>query len=360
VKAKKEYGLKEKQLIKALSKLAPGTELREGIEHIISGKTGALIVIGNLKEVLKLSDGGIKVNCGFSSARLVELAKMDGAILIDGDLDKIVWANVHLNPSPELSTSETGMRHRTAERVAKQTNSLVIAISQRRDIVSIYTGSVKYVLPDSEVILAKANQALQTLERYRQRFEQESSNLSYLEFEDMVTLGDVVALLQRGEMVSRVIREIERYIIELGTEGRLVRMQLDELVAGLEEEHLMLVKDYAKQPRQAERIVNKLARLSPEGLLSPLELAKALGYEGTITVLDTPLHSRGYRLLKKIPRLPLSVVSKVVEQFGTLQRLESATVEELDDVEGVGEVRAKAIREGLQRLKEVNQLERYF
>jgi diadenylate cyclase len=355
---KKKTPSKEEILLKALKIVAPGSELREGIDHIISGKTGALIVIGDSEEVLKISDGGIKVDTPFSAARLAELAKMDGAMLIDDNLERIVWANVHLNPDPHLSTSETGMRHRTAERVAKQTDALVIAISQRRDIVSLYVDHVKYVLPDTEVILAKANQALQTLERYKQRFEQVSANLNHLEFEDMVIVGDVVTALQKSELVARVAREIERYIVELGVEGRLIQMQLDELMAGLEDERLMLVKDYAVDSRKAEKILKSLAKLSPDTLLNSLEVAKLLGYEGSLTVLETPVHPKGYRLLRKIPRLPVGVVGKIVDKFQNLQNIISASVDELDDVDGVGEVRARAIREGLRRLKEVNQIER--
>ncbi len=351
---------KEDIFLKALRKIAPGTELRNGLDLIISGRTGALIVIGDNEEVLQICNGGFGINAPFSSHRLFELAKMDGAIIIDENVKKILLANVHLVPDPSLPTSETGMRHRTAERVARQTKSLVISISQKRDVVSVYIDDIKYILEDIDVILSKANQALQTLEKYRTRLEQVSSNLSALEFENLVTLADVVNVAQRGEMVERVAREIERYIIELGSEGRLIQMQLDELMAGVEEGNLMLFKDYVPEKLDPSRRKVQLARLTSDQLLDPLEVAQVLGYKGDLTILEQPLLSRGYRLLRKIPRLPLSVVNKIVDRFHDLKHVLEASVSELDDVEGVGEVRAKAIQEGLRKLKEYNLMEKYL
>ncbi len=332
--------------------LAPGTDLREAVEQILSGRTGALIIIGDLPEVLKISDGGIKVDCPLTAARLTELTKMDGAILVDEKKDRILMANVHLNPSSKIKTSETGMRHRTAERVSRQTNALAIAISQRRSIVSLYLKGYKYVLPQVEVLLGKANQALQTLERYRERFDKMSSNLTQLEFADVATLADVVSSIQRGEMAARIAREVERYVAELGVEGRLIKMQLEELVSGLEEERLMLIKDYVKNEKNSERVLKALANFSLEELLDPTRVAQALGYDGDLEKMEETLRPRGYRVLRKIPRLPLGVVNKIVEKFKILQEISKATTDELDDVEGVGEIRARAIQQGLERMRE--------
>lgn len=350
---------KKPTLIKVLEKIAPGTELREGLDHIIGARTGALIVIGDTKSVMPLCNGGFRLDCEFTSQQLFELAKMDGAIILDKDLEKILRANVHLVPNSSLPTSETGMRHRTAERVSRQTNALVISISQRRDIVSVYFGGRKYALEDLRVLLAKANQALSTLERYKMRLDQVSANLSALEFEDLVTVVDVATVLQRSEMTERVAREIERYISELGVEGRLIELQLEELMAGVEESTLMVVRDYCPNVRRAERIKRSLAELSSEQLLDLLEISRLLRFEGDMSVLDQPVHPRGYRLLKKIPRLPTTVVNKIVQKFRDLQTIVGASIEELDEVDGVGEIRARAIQEGLKRLKEYNILERY-
>ena len=356
-----QFGRREqKELIRALEKVAPGTELREGLEHILSARTGALIVIGDYEEVQPLCNGGFELSVEFTAQRLFELAKMDGAIVMDGDISRILRANVHLVPDPTLPTSETGMRHRTAERVARQTKALVISISQRRDIISLYLDGIKYALQDIRVLLAKANQALQTLEKYKIRLDEVLANLSALEFEDLATLLDVVTVLQRSEMVTRVSREVERYISELGTEGRLIRMQLDELVGTTEEQSTMIIKDYAVDPTQVDAISESLAELTPEELLDLSEIAKALGYKEVVDLLELPVHSRGYRLLSKIPRLYTDIIEKIIDRFHNLQAIMSASIEELNSVDGVGPIRAKAIKDGLQRLKEYNILERYI
>ncbi|MBI4743847.1 MAG: DNA integrity scanning protein DisA [Actinobacteria bacterium] len=350
---------KEQILIKVLETVAPGTKLRLGLEHIISAKTGALIVVGDTESIMSIANGGFHLDCEFSSQKLFELAKMDGAIILDRDVRRILYANVHLVPDSLLPTDETGMRHRTAERVAKQTKALVISISQKRDVVSLYIDDIKYSLEDIRIILTKANQALQTLEKYKLRLDQVSSNLNALEFEDLVTLIDVITVIQRSEMVERIANEIGVYISELGVDGRLIRMQLDELMGNVVEDSLLVIKDYHIQEVSAEEVKRQLSDLSSENLLDFMEIARILGYEGTVDILDSPAHPGGCRLLRKIPRLPASVVDKIVERFGTLQHVLQANIEELDDVDGIGEVRAKAIQDGLKRLKEYNLLERY-
>jgi len=351
---------KEKLLKDVVRKVAPGTALREGLENIVSARTGALIIIGDVAEVIKLCNGGFELNCPFSPQKIYELAKMDGAIILDEDLDRILLANVHLVPDSSLHTSETGTRHRTAQRVARQTRALVVSISQRRDVVSLYIDDIKYVLADVRVIIAKANQALQALERYKARLNEVISNLNGLEFEDLVTLMDVVTVLQRSEMAHRVALEIEQYISELGTEGRLINMQKDELMANVESDILLVIRDYAKNRKRPESIRNELAALSAEDILDPAEVCSILGYEGEEAgFLDRPAHPRGHRLLIKVPRVPASVVSKIVNKFGSLQDILDAETEELDEVDGVGQIRAQAIKDGLKRLKEYSLLERY-
>ncbi|MHB0977553.1 MAG: DNA integrity scanning diadenylate cyclase DisA [Candidatus Aquicultorales bacterium] len=349
----------EDLLVEALQKVAPGTEMREGLEHILSARTGALLVVGDVEGVEPLCNGGFVLDADFTAERLFELAKMDGAIIVDDNMGKILRANVHLVPDPSIVTVETGTRHRTAERVAKQTKAFVISISQRRDIISLYLNDVKYALQDIRVLLAKANQALQTLEKYRARLDEVSSNLSALEFEDLVTLADVVSVVQRAEMLHRVSTEISRYISELGTEGRLIQMQLDELVGNMDFQTLMLLKDYVVEPDRAGEIRMDLAELSAEAVLDPGVISRMLGYED-ITDLEQPIHARGYRLLSKIPRLPMGVVERIIDKFHELKRIMGASLDELDGVEGVGPTRAQAIADGLQRLKEYNILERYI
>lgn len=350
---------KPRTLLSALERIAPGTPLRQGVDHIISARTGALIVIGDVEHVIRLCDGGFHIDAPFNPQRLFELAKMDGAIILNENIDRILWANVHLQPNSSLQTTETGMRHRTAERVAKQTDALVISISQRRDIVSIYQDNSKWVLSDIPVLLDKANQAIQTLQRYKERLDQVSSNLSALEFEDLATLMDVVNVVQRSAMVQQVAMEIERYISELGEEGRLVQMQLDELMANVVDDAVMVVRDYAHAGKRARDAIADLISLSNEDLLDLLRVAEALGYEGPVQILDVSLHPKGYRQLRRIPRLPVAVIERIVARFGSLQEIATASVDELDSVEGIGPRRAAAIRDGLAKLKEYNWLERF-
>src|SRR5215475_9338872 len=223
------HELSERQdprLLRALDVVAPGGALREGLDNIVHSRTGGLIVIGDPEEVSFLFSGGINLDIDYTPAMLYQVAKMDGAIVLNGEATKIAWANVQLMPDPTILSSETGTRHRTAERVSKQTSALVIAISQRRDVVSLYVEGAKYILQDIPAVLAKANQGLATLEKYRERLDQVSARLSVLEFEGGGVLYDALSVLQRAELVTRMAVEVERYIVELGTEGRLIEMQL--------------------------------------------------------------------------------------------------------------------------------------
>src|ERR1700745_3950729 len=241
----------EPRLVKALEMVAPGTSLREGIDNILHARTGGLIVIGDPDELAFLFSGGIKLDIDYTPALLYPVAKMDGAIVLGANATKIANANVQLTPDPTILTLETGTRHRTAERVSKQTDAIVIAVSERRDVVSLYADRVKYILEDIPVVLAKANQALATLDKYRSRLDQVSTRLTALEFEGGVTLHDVLTVLQRSELVTRMAVEIERYIVELGTEGRLIEMQLDETMVGVSADKAALVHDYLAQDTDA-------------------------------------------------------------------------------------------------------------
>ena len=240
--------IKDDSKIKNILKIvSPGTNLREGLENILRAKTGGLIVLSDNEEVMKLVDGGFYINSEYSPAYIYELAKMDGAIVISEDLKRIVCANAQLLPDPSVSTFETGTRHRTAQRIAKQTDAIVIAISQRRNLITIYKKDIKYVLQESSVILARANQAIQTLEKYVNVLERVINNLNLLEFQDLTTVFDVVTAIQRTEMVMRIVEEIKRYILELGNDGRLISMQLNELIRYIERDGILLIRDYCKE-----------------------------------------------------------------------------------------------------------------
>lgn len=340
----------EEAIYKYLQMIAPGTQLYEGLESILKAKTGALIVIGDTPEVMALVNGGFQIDAEMHPAALYELAKMDGAIVLSSDAKRILYANTHLTPDPMIPTQETGTRHKTAERVAKQTGQMVISISQRRNVITIYKDNWKHVVREVSVILSKANQALSTLEKYRSVFRQSLTNLSALEFEDLVTLSDVTTVLQRSQMVNRIAKEIERYVVQLGSEGRLVKMQLEELLADIKDQGLLVFKDYYVGENLAEAW-SQMEEWDSDDFLNVGMLSKALGYS-SISSLEQPAAARGYRILAKIPRLPMPVIENLVDAFGSLSAIMDATIEELDDVEGIGEVRAKAIRDGLRRLRE--------
>lgn len=364
----------EESLRSTLAAVAPGTELRDGLERVLRGRTGALVVIGYDKTVESICSGGFELDVEFSSTRLRELAKMDGAIVLDRDGSRIVRAATQLVPDPSIETRESGTRHRTAERVAKQTGLPVVSVSQSMAIVAIYVGTLRHVLEASTAILSRANQALQTLERYKSRLDEVSSNLSALEIEDLVTIRDVTAVLQRLEMVRRISEEIAQYALELGSDGRLMSLQLEELTGGLGNDRQLVIRDYAEHVRAAnflgaadsveaddsmESVLECLSSLSATDLLDLTSVARCLGFTVVGDGLDATVSPRGFRLLSRIPRLPAIVIDRLVEQFGGLQSLLSATLEELMTVDGVGEGRARAVREGLSRLAESSILERY-
>src|SRR2546423_2532548 len=352
----------EPRLVRALEMVAPGTAVREGIDAIGQGRLGALICIGDSEELSFLYSGGIKLDIDYPPALLYQVAKMDGAIILNSNATKICWANVQLMPDPTILSLETGTRHRTAERVAKQTDALVIAVSASRDVVSLYLDGAKYILEDIPVVLAKANQALATLDKYRSRLDQVSTRLTALEFEGGVTLHDVLTVLQRAELVTRMAVEIERYIVELGTEGRLIEMQLDETMVGVSADKAALVHDYLVDDDDANfaTAFDGLVHLPHQDLLDFGRLAELLGYDRKLNTLDYPVSPRGYRILGRIPRLPKLLVDEIVREFGGLDELRAATDGELETVDGVGEIRAKDIREGLRRLQEINLVDRYL
>jgi diadenylate cyclase len=350
----------DKRLVEALYLLAPGTPLREGIDSIIRAKTGALIVLGDEDSISFLFSGGIRLETDFTPNLLYELAKMDGATILNRNVNRIHWSNVQLMPDATIESVETGTRHRTAERVAKQTDALCVSISQDRDVVSIYVDELKYTLTDIRLLLSKANQALQTLERYRERLNQVADNLTALEFEDSVTLSDVIGVLQREEMVARVADEIEVYLIELGVEGRLIAMQMEELMTGVARDRAALIKDYLP-PKGAslEKAEARISEMTADELFDAEVVARALGFRRKVKAADVRLSPRGYRVLANIPKLPVAVVENIVRQMGSLKAIMLADEEELHAVEGVGRVRAHEIDEGLVQLRELSLAEKY-
>ncbi len=351
----------EARLVEALQMVAPGTVIREAIDNIVRARTGALLVFADESELRPMISGGIDIDVELKPMILYELAKMDGAILLDRSGTHIIHANVQLMPDARIESQQTGTRHRTAERVAKQINALAISISAARDVVTIFLPTVSYIMDPIRIILDKADQALQTLEKFKLRLNQVSTSLSALEFEDAVTLHDVLAVVQRSEMVLVIAQELERYIIELGVEGRMVKLQLEELMVDVREDRAAVLADYLPDPtperlRQAREI---LGALPSEELLSLAHLGDVLGFGRNIKALELHMTPRGFRVLRKIPRLSDPVIETLALRFDSLRSMLDATLEELAAVDGVGMARATDIKEGLVRLRELNLLERY-
>ncbi len=336
--------------ISVLRQLAPGTRFRKGLDNILRARLGALIVlVSNEKAANSLVDGGIRLNMDFAHETMYELAKMDGAILVSGNLRKILYANSQLAPDLSIPTTETGIRHRTAQRSARQLSTCVIAVSRRRETITLYVKSRKYELQSVDILLNKATQALQTLDRYREVMRRILANLNVLELENLVTLEDVVNSIQHTGMVMRISNEIERYLAELGDAGRLLRMQYTELIMGVGE-GLLVVRDYFKgNPKKILEIHHLITEKSITGPIPSNIVASLLDY--TATDLSASLVPRGYRILNKVPRLNTALIDNIVKLYGNLQNILNASVEDLVHVEGVGEVRAKAIKDGLYRIK---------
>lgn len=336
-----------------LRSIAPGTLLHDGVEQILSARTGALITLGDASGLADICDGGFVINMPLTAQRLSELAKMDGAIILSDDASVIRLANVHLVPDSGLPTEETGMRHRTAERVSRQTDALVISISQRRNVVSLYFKGHKITLEDIEVVLAKADAALQALHRSRSKLDEMLEQLTFLELEDLVTLVDLAEIIARFEEVRRMSEEVSRFGLQLGTEGRLIRMQLAELTSGLEMNYSLVVRDYSldSSRENAQKVLKALARKGRESLQEPTGILEALGFAGAMDSAEEIVRPRGLRILSQIRSLPGFVIDGVVDTLGPLQAILSASAEDLDRVDGVGVRRAKTISDGLARMR---------
>ena len=341
-------------LLSCLKRVSPGTALRTGIEYILQGKTGGLIVVGDSEEVLKLVNGGFYIGCSFSPAKFYELAKMDGAIILSSDAKRILYANTHLFPNPEIITSETGTRHRTAERVAKQTKTLVISISQKRDVITIYNNNIKYMLEEPRVVLSKANQALQTLEKFKYGLDQLTFNLTVKELEDLVTLFDVTSVLQRSSIVQKTEKEVKKYIYELGVDGRLLKMQVEELMTNVVDDSIKIINDYICPGCNLKsfEIRNKIKELSADMLLDLNNIAEVLGYKVEVDLKEFSVQPRGFRIISEVRRLPQTVITNLVDKFGTLKNILDANVDDLSGIPGMGRIRAKSLYDRLKKFSE--------
>lgn len=340
-----------------VARLAPGTGLRDGLERILRGRTGAIIVLGHDESVEAVCDGGFSLDVRYAPTRLRELSKMDGAVVLSTDGARILRANVQLVPDPSIPTDESGTRHRSAERTAIQTGVPVVSVSHSMNIVTVYVNGERHVLADSATILSRANQAIATLERFRARLNEVSRQLSRAEIEDFATLRDAMTVVQRLELVRRIGLEIDDDAVELGTDGRQLRLQLEELLGGNETARELFVRDYHANPEpltktQVAAVLDELDTLSDSELLDFTMLAKVFGYPSTDEAQDSAVSPRGYRALAGIPRLQFAHADLLVRAFGSLQGLLAASAGDLQSVEGIGTMWSRHVREGLSQLAE--------
>lgn len=340
---KKEREFEE--LLNIIKPLTPGTSLRAAIDDMVRAGMGALIVLGDSPEVLKIKNGGIKIECKFTPQQLIELCKMDGAIILSDDLKNIIYCNTQLVPDANIETNETGTRHRAAERTAKQTSRPVIAISERRKTVSLYYKNTKYTLRNTEELLSKATEMFRMLEKHREILNELLINLNILEFTNFVSLNEIVLCIQRMEIVSRIAKTIKRYIIELGAEGNLMKILLKEVIKGLEKEKELLLKDYS---RNLEFTKTALSSLSLDDLIEPENVIRTLLYSSS----DDVVKPKGYRLLSKTS-LNEEIIERIIKHYGNLQTLlDTLNLSSSKLVELIGEKDTKKLVRDIENLKE--------
>ena len=345
----------EKDLKKIFSQVTPGTVFREGLDNILDAGTGALVVMDANDTLGDLIDGGFELNCRFTPQRLHELSKMDGAIILDGNATKIKHANVHLQPGKKFKTNESGTRHRTAQRVAKQTDNLVIAISERRNRITLYKGDFRYKVKNLADLMTEASQAMKTFERYKHVLDRALQNITLLEFDGMVTLSEVVTVLQRFEMLVRIRIVVERSIMELGSEGKFLEIQLEELFRGVLKEEENFIRDYINLGLSEEfgtnEVKERLLVLGDLELLETENIAGALGYGRSAATFDMELDTRGYRILNKITRITRKDTEKIIVKYETFSNILELAEEELMEIRGISMFKARSIKKGIKRLR---------
>ena len=328
----------------AENQLIPGQPLRNGVDLVADKKKGALIVIGTSAKLEKISSGGITLNnCSYTPEMLSELAKMDGAIIVDANVNNILKANVHLNPSDNIPTSQTGTRHRTAERVSVETELSVIAVSEESSTIKVFSDNSVNELEESSIIFGKVNESLQSIDRTRRRFDDAVLELGELEVENTLTNQQVLEVIQRGELLGRLSQQVRKEATDLGEDSGLVMIQIDSLESGVRNTLDLVLKDHlpAKRFRNINKAVDEIANLTYEELNSIQHLGSVLFMES----LDEVSTSKGYRILARLPGLPDNLHDSLIQKFKTLPNLLTASTDKLFEVEGIGRSRAQQLRE---------------
>jgi len=328
----------------AQDQLIPGQPLRNGVDLIADKKTGALIVIGTSAKLEKISSGGVSLNnCSYTPEMVSELAKMDGAIIVDKNVNNILKANVHLNPSDDIATSQTGTRHRTAERVSVETELSVLAVSEESSTIKVFNGNNVNELEKSSIILGRVNESLQSVDRTRRRFDDAVLELGELEIENTLTNQQVLEVIQRGELLGRLSQQVRKEASDLGEDSGLVMIQIDSLESGVRNTLDLVLKDHlpAKRFRNINKAVDEIANLTYEELNTIEHLGSVLFMES----LDEVSVSKGYRVLARLPGLPDNLHDLLIQKFKILPNLLNASTDKLFEVEGIGRNRAQQLRE---------------
>ncbi len=331
----------EEEFFLMLKAVAPGTNLRTAIDGALKAAKGALIVVAN-DQVLPLIDGGFRVNCRFTPQRLMELTKMDGALVLSKDLKRIDYANVLLTPDSKIKTSETGTRHKAAERSAKQVGCLVIAISERKHDVTVYYKNVRHTLKGTDIILRKANEYIQLLEKQRDSFDKHIAQLNRLELKNYPSLGEALQVIQKGKMIQKISEELKKSIVELGNEGTLLKARLKELNISVEKETSLVLKDYTRLDVKKSRIL--LDELSYDELLDTEHILKALAF-GKL-VQTEPI--KGWRILSKTS-LPEADIAKLIKEKNSLGEALYSNVKTYFEI--IGEEKARTFKEEIEKMK---------
>lgn len=342
--------LPEERFDAAIEMLSSGTPMREATEMINSAQNGALICIGDVKNVLALGNGGFRIDTPFTPQRLFELSKMDGAIVLSDDNKEIICANFHLNPDPSIPTLETGMRHRSAARTSAATDAIVIAISKRRTQTTLYRNGEGVTLDSDEILLQKSNQGLQALQSYRTNLERSSMRLSFLEMDDITTAADVIDVLNQCNRIVDLALETERFIDFLGNNSGLLSNQLDELVRGIASSLILLIRDYAvtSDLKKAKRIAKALLELAPAENYE--ETMKILGYS-EIPAEEEHLSPRGFRTISRISMLDEEAVARIIDEYGSLKAVVSDSVGGFDRMEDLGINNVRALAKSFMQLR---------
>ena len=350
---------KKKILEYVFSILAPGTPLRSAIDRVQEASLGAIVVLGDPSDLSGIIRGGFKLNTPYTPQKLYELSKMDGGIILSEDIKTIYGANIQLQPNSNIKTDESGTRHQSAHRVAKQTGNLVITVSERRNKITIYKGEFRYTLHDIGDLLVKSSQAMTALEKYAVAISKNLVNLTVSEFDNMVTLYDIVEIIRMYGLLFRMSDELIEYISELGAEGRLVKIQYEEIMLNQDEEFTDLIRDYKKNDEKVEKVMENLRMLNKEELLEDENIVEILGYNLKNISLDEIINSRGYRILGTINKVTKKDIEMLVAEFTEIQAILMATAEEMTQVKGISKLKAEHINKALIRLRNRVMLDRY-